>query len=455
MLHKFKKLIPDFLLRFYHKTLAVLAPVFYGFPGSKMIVVGVTGTRGKTTVVNLAAKVLEEAGYKVGFVSTANYKTGDEAQINPWHITMPGRLKLQKMLKEMKKRGAQYAIIETSSQGITQYRHLGINYDILVYTGLYPEHIEAHGGFENYRAAKMMLFEKMQTDRLKKLNSQIVKKTTVLNVDDDNVAYFLKYKAAQKYGYKIEDKALPIGNFTGVEIVQAKHIEESLTGTKFQVEKREFNLKLLGRFNAANALAAAAVGLSQGLDWPVIKAALEKAENIPGRLELINEGQDFKVMVDYAHDPVAIRKLYDFLGNIGFRNSGKKIIHILGSAGGGRDKAKRPVMGELAGEKADIVIVTDEDPYDEDPLRIIDEVLRGVLAAGKKLDHDVFRIPSRRQAIETAMGMAKAGDLVMITGKGAEQCIMEGDKKVPWDDRRVAGEALRAYVENVKNSENS
>ena len=452
--YNFKKLFPQQLLVVYHFILAWLAAIWYKFPSEKLIVIGVTGTTGKTTSVYLIAKALEQAGYKVGYTSTAMFKVADKEWLNDKKMTMAGRFFTQKILRQMVKAGCEYAIIETTSQGIEQFRHRFINYDILVFTGLYPEHIEAHGGFENYKAAKGKLFEHLSEckskysnekkkvqpikNEIKKIHLERVPKIIIVNGDDKQAEYFLNFKAEEKIAYHTTRNRQHITPDNILSVI-ANNIAVKSNGTQFFVDGVRFNLRLLGEFNAQNALTAISVGVSQGLSLEQIKTGLEKITGVPGRFERIDAGQPFTVIIDYAFEPRAVAKLYETVKLI----EHNRIIHVLGSAGGGRDITRRPLLGRIAGEHADVVIVTNEDPYDDDPQIIIDQVVVGAEKAGKILGENLFKIIDRREAIKQALKIAAAGDVVLITGKGCEQAIcVAGGKKIPWDDRQVVREEL-------------
>lgn len=427
-----KKFIPGFLLRFYHKTLALVANVVYGFPSNKMVVIGVTGTNGKSTTVHLIAQMFEGAGFKVGSASTVGFKIADKEWLNKKKMTMLGRFALQKMLRQMVRAGCKYAVIETSSQGIEQSRHLGVNYDVALFTNLTPEHIEAHGGFENYKKAKGKFFRHLTAKPRKVIDGKEVPKVSIVNFDDEHAKYFSDFPADKKFGYGIKKQAE----------LSAKNIESESGGSRFTVNGVNFEIGLSGHFNIYNTLAAAAVGLSQGLDLNKISETLQKVRGVPGRMEFINEGQDFKVLVDYAPEPASMTKLYETVRSSHFTANGGKIIHVLGSAGGGRDKSRRPVLGRLAAENANYVIITNEDPYDEDPTEIINQVAAG--AIGKVENENLFKILDRGEAIAKAIDLAHDGDLVIITGKGSEQAIcVANNKKIPWDDREKVREILK------------
>jgi len=376
------------LISWYHFCLAFLGAALYGFPSRKLKVIGVTGTNGKTTVVNLTAEILKEAGFRAASLSSIKFKIGDKEQPNTLKMTMPGRLKLQKFLRQAVDNSCQYAVIEVTSEGIKQYRHCFINFKAAVFTNLTPEHIESHGSFEKYKEAKGKLF-------------QTAKEIHIINGDDPNAGYFMQFPAAKKIVYGLKDKKL---------------LPEAM--------------QLLGEFNAYNALAAIQVGLSQGIDLAVCQRAVAKTEKIPGRMEKVVE-KPFTAVVDYAHTPDALEKVYKTL-------TGRKIC-VLGAAGGGRDKWKRPELGRIAGQYCDKIILTNEDPYEEDPAKILSEISVGI----PRSQESVFKIIDRRKAIQKALSLAESGDTVVITGKGSEpwMCVA-GNKKIPWDDKEVVKEEL-------------
>jgi len=434
-----RKFIPKAVINQYHKTLAVLANIIYGRPSEKMIVIGVTGTNGKSSTVVLIAKILESAGHKVGAASTVYFKVAEKEWLNDKKMTMLGRMALQKLLKQMVLAGCRYAIIETSSQGIEQFRHLGVHYDVAVFTNLTPEHIEAHGGFDNYKKAKLKLFKHLEKLPAKILLSKKIRKTIIVNGDDKSAKEFLDFEADSKLVFGIENN-LAIRQFNNLT---AKEIVYSSDGITFEVNNVEFNLKLFGRFNIYNALAAIAVAQSQDIDWEVCRHALEKISGVPGRMEFIDEDQPFKVLVDYAYEPESLKQVFAAIKCHGLVGEGKKIIHLLGGCGGGRDKARQPIMGELSAKNADIAIVANEDPYDDDPQEIIEAVAAGAVKAGKIAGQNLFKVIDRTEAIAKAFTLAQEGDLVLLTGKGAEQVIaVANGHKIPWDERVKTREVL-------------
>ena len=439
-----KKFTPQWVLRVYHFSLAALAAIFYGFPSNKMVVIGVTGTGGKSTTVKMIGLILEEAGLPVGWLSSLSLKILDKEWINPFHMTMLGGVKLQQYLKKMLQKGVHYVIIEVTSEGIKQFRHIGINFDVLVFTNLSPEHIEAHGSFEKYRDAKLTIFRQLSKKKKKRLSWQknkIQEKIIVVNLDDENSQYFLRNKADRKYGYSLKQ---PKKFFKDMELINATSYQVNENGSSFTLDSTQFNLRLLGKFNIYNALAAITASRALGVDFLTGRKALSKIKTVPGRMERIETHKDFNVIIDLAHTPDSLKQVYETLRKAYFLVPGfKNMICVLGSAGGIRDKWKRPVLGEIAGEFCDKIFITNEDPYDEEPQKIIREIEQGLREKGKRLNQDYFKIEDRKKAIEKALQMAKKGDLVVLTGKGTEATMVIGNKKIPWNERKVVEEVLR------------
>lgn len=405
-----RKLIPKGLLNLYHLGWAFFAALRYGFPSRGIKVIGVTGTNGKSTTVNIAAKILEEAGYKVAALTSIVFKIGDREEENKLKMTMPGRMVINKFLRDAVDAKCDYAIIETTSEGVAQNRHRFIDFKTALITNLNPEHIESHGGFENYKKAKGKFFND-------------VKGVHIVNIDDKHAQYFLSFPAKKKITYGINNDA----DVRGEDIVATSE------GSSFSVKGVRFDLKILCDFNIYNALGAIAIAVSEGASLDVCKRGIEKVSQIAGRMEKVINNP-FQVFVDYAFVPEALEKVYHFV-----KPKGGKLVCVLGSCGGGRDKWKRPVLGELADRYGDIVIVTNEDPYDEKPEDIIDQVSVGVRDKGK-----LMKIFNRREAINKALSLAKEGDVVVITGKGCEPWICwEDGRKEAWDDRRIVREEMQ------------
>jgi len=421
-----KRIIPLKILNSYYQAFPALGAFLYRFPSKKLIVIGVTGTNGKSTVIQLITNILKQAGFKVASISSVRFQINDEEWQNDLKMTMPGRLKVQKFLRKAVNARCKYAVLEITSEGIKQFRHKFINFNTAVFTNLTKEHIEAHKGFENYRKAKGELFN---TTGLK---------TIIVNEDDKNAEYFLHFKAGEKWGYGIENRKSKI---EGQKFVGAVDIRMATDGANFTVEDTQFHLKLLGRFNIYNTLAAICVGFSEGVSLEVSKQALEKMDGVTGRMELVIK-EPFKVFVDYAHTPDALENVYKTL-------AGSRLICVLGSCGGGRDRWKRSEFGRLAANYCSQIILTNEDPYEERPQKILEEIEKGILEyKTPNINHQL--IFNRRGAIKEALSLAKHGDIVIITGKGSEpwMCVADG-KKIPWDDRKIVRKEMKKL--NLKN----
>ncbi|MBI2674430.1 MAG: UDP-N-acetylmuramoyl-L-alanyl-D-glutamate--2,6-diaminopimelate ligase [Candidatus Yanofskybacteria bacterium] len=480
ILRNIKKLIPksvfDFFAPVYHATLAYVGAFLYGFPSRSMKVIGVTGTKGKSTTVFLISKILEAAelttseGQRtsdvnveerppqggVAAIGSLGYKIKDKEWPNTLKMTMPGRFKLQKFLAEAKRAGCKYVVLEVTSEGIKQKRHMGVKFDCAVFTNLHEEHIESHGSFKNYYKAKQELFKKTSNIH-------------VINADDPRVDLFGNFPAKHKIFYGLEKGDLVAGKIQSTE-----------KGTSFELYGTRFDTHLAGEFNVMNCLAALAVGAMYKIDLPAMKPVLESIKFIPGRMEFIQR-EPFGVVVDYAHTPDSLRSVYQTLrknlaqpttnpapslsadrhSERGRAWSGAgnrqpttgKLICVLGAAGGGRDKWKRPEFGRIASEYCDEIILTNEDPYDENPQSIIKDIERGFSSKfsifnfqfsnkSQLPNHKI--ILDRREAIQTALTDAGEGDTVIITGKGSETSMaVAGGRKLPWSDKDVVREALR------------
>ncbi len=407
MIKILRKITPKFVLSGYHRILPFLGALIYRFPAKKIKVIGVTGTNGKTTTVEMISAVLRGQGFKVAVMSSIKFDIDGKIEPNLLKMTMPGRFTIQKTIRNAVNSGCEYIIIEVTSEGIKQFRHLCIDFDIVAITNLSPEHIESHGGFKNYKNAKGELF---------KSNSNI----HILNSDDDHFDFFSSFPAKKKYNYGVDS-----GD------IRALDIKTDVAGSMFKVDGVDFKISIPGGFNVYNALMAISVGLSLGLNLKDISKSLSVVSGVEGRMEEVIDSP-FRVFVDYAFTPNALEKVYqtirkDFKPN--------KMICVLGACGGGRDKWKRPVLGKIASDNCDSIIITNEDPYDEDPIDIIDQVAKDV--------KDPIKIEDRREAINKSISIAKSGDCVIITGKGCEPwiCVADG-KKIAWDDRQVVREEI-------------
>ncbi len=461
LLRTIKKWIPTTLFQKlqpgYHWILNAIAALVYRFPSEKLIVVGVTGTTGKTTVVYMIAQMLKDAGITVGYTSTAMFCDGKNEWLNDKKMTMVGRFFTQKMLRTMVTNGVQVAIVETTSEGAVQFRHRFINYDIFVFTGLYPEHIESHGGFAPYKEAKLSLFAHMAKSAVKKrkrlaradaIKDSALSKTIIVNGDDDHAKDFLAFTVPRKIVFAQDKKHCHTdenthddqSTTTRQKCVLYHYQQTHAQGMSMIFDGHTVELQLLGAFTATNATAAGCVGMALGLSHEKIIHGLASVTSIPGRLEKIPNTLGATIIVDYAFEPVAVAKLYDTIKPL----HTKKIVHVLGSCGGGRDVARRATLGRLAGTHADSVIITNEDPYDDDPRAIMEMVAEGAYDAGKVLHNDLWIIEDRATAIHKAVSMLTPGDILLVTGKGSEQAIAGPNGVLrPWDDRIAVQDALK------------
>ncbi|MFA6190498.1 MAG: Mur ligase family protein [Candidatus Staskawiczbacteria bacterium] len=391
------------MIRIYHYKLALLGAVVFGFPGlnKNIKIIGVTGTSGKSTTVDFVTRIFDEANEKVASVSSIRFKVANKEWENKYKMTMPGRFVIQKLLSQAKKAGCKYVVLEVTSEGIRQFRHKFINFDCVVFTNLTPEHIESHGGFENYKKEKLKLFKEN-------------KNIHIINIDDKNSKEFLDIPAKQKIEFSIKD-----------------------------AENIKFDSNLISGFNIYNALSAISVARVYGISLDVCKKALEKIKVIPGRMEVVLEFP-IKVIVDYAHTPDQLEAVYKTFSAKGGSAFGGSLVCVLGSCGGGRDKWKRPVLGEIAKKYCKEIIITNEDPYDEDPLSIMKEIESALLYDGANSKHHM--ILDRKEAIEKAIKLAKPGDVVIITGKGSEPWMcLENGRKIPWNDKQIAQDAVKKF----------
>jgi UDP-N-acetylmuramoyl-L-alanyl-D-glutamate--2,6-diaminopimelate ligase len=407
------------MILLYYKLKAILAVVINFNPSRKIKVIGVTGTDGKTTTVNLIADMLERAGYKVGFTSTLRYKIGDQYWSNRDKMTTQSPFLVQKMLRRMVKAGCGYAIVEVTSHAVVQSRILGINFDVAVITNLGEDHLEYHGSMEKYMRAKGKFVGSLFGMRRKK----DIRKSIILNADDLHFEYFDQFQGDLKFTYGIEKGS-----------VRAEEVSLNADGSEFVLvvpnAKQKFKTNLIGNFNIFNTLAAICVGISQDISLVKLAEVFKDISPIGGRLESVNVGQDFSVVVDYAHTADALEKVCNV-----FKSVAKgRLILVFGATGGGRDKSKRPNMGQVADRYADVIVLTDDDPYKEDRIGIIEEIAVGIK---REEGNGLFKIVNREEAVMFALSQAKSGDTVLITGKGGEEVIVIGDEKIPYDDREV------------------
>lgn len=424
-----KKLIPQSIKNIYHLLQAILANFMYGFPARKIKIIGVTGTNGKTTTVQMITKILEESGARVAMASTINFKLGEKEWVNATKFTTLSSFQVQKFIVEAVKANCEYLVLETSSHSLDQFRTWGIHYDTAVITNVTREHLDYHKTIGEYRQAKLKLFKNV--------------KNAVVNLDMEKPETFLHFNNAKKlvYGSKYNVSSIPYkelkNKYNNLEIINAENIKLEINVSTYFIHNTLYTLHIPGLFNVENALAATCVGLAYGISQDVIKNALEKIQGVPGRMEKVPNNRGIEIIIDYAVTPDSLEKVYELISQS--KKENVKIISVLGSCGE-RDRGKRPIMGEIVSRFADYVIVTNEDPYNEDPMQIINEVASGI--NNKTENENFWIIMDRREAIKKALQLARPGDIFVITGKGAEEVMAIGKQRIPWNEKKVILEEL-------------
>lgn len=395
MLRHIRPLIPKGIFPYYHYTLSYLGAVFYGFPGKKLTVILVTGTKGKSSTTEFMYHILKEAGYKTAVSNTIHFVIDEKEEKNLFKMSTPGRFFIQRFLNKALHAGCTHVVLEMSSQAVLQSRHLWLYPNALIFTNLSPEHLDSHGTYDAYLNSKLEIALTVQ-------NSPKRPRILVANQDDIESEKFLAYNAERKLFF---------------------------SGKDFP-----FTLSLPGEFNKYNAAGAVALAKELEISDEKIKTALINVKQIAGRLQYIECGQDFDVIVDYAHTTDSLQKLYDVF-------KGKRKIAVLGGTGGGRDRWKRKEMGAIADRECEVVYITNEDPYDEDPQQIMDDVASGVTSKKPIL------IFGRRDAIKQAIKNAQVGDVILISGKGTDPYIMgPNSSKVPWSDAKITEDVLKEVL---------
>ncbi len=425
VLYWIKRFLPRTLLNKarppYHLALSYLSSVRYRNPSRELTVIAVTGTKGKSTVTELIATILETDGKKVASLSTIQFKIGDNVRRNLFKMTTPGRFFVQKFLRDAVTAGCTHAVLEMTSEGAKQFRHRFINFDALVFTNLTPEHIESHGSFDAYKAAKLSIAKQLE-------ESGKQPRYIVANIDDEHGADFLNFNVEERLPYSLNDLKLHTLHRDGIGLI-FQDAEEEMT----------IRVPLVGLFNVYNTLAAITLTRALGVSLRTIEKALRQLPPIKGRVEHFVSAKSARkhvtAVVDYAHTPDSLEKLYQ-----AFKDQPK--VCVLGNTGGGRDTWKRPEMAAIAARHCDYIILTNEDPYDEDPRKIVEEMAKGITDQ-RKLD----TIMDRRLAIRTALEKVVEGGYVLISGKGTDPYIMgPNNSKQPWSDAKVVEEELAAMA---------
>jgi UDP-N-acetylmuramoyl-L-alanyl-D-glutamate--2,6-diaminopimelate ligase len=411
--------VPQLVVDRTRRALADAADAWFARPSERLQVIGITGTDGKTTTSFLAVELLRAGGRRPGLIGTVAVDIGDERMPNEDRNTTPESLELQGLLAQMVAAGNESVVMEATSHGLALERTRNCRFDVGVVTSVTSEHLEFHGSLEAYRSAKARLVQEAPT--------------AILNTDDDAYAFFRE---------RARDRVLTYGIDADADL-RATELVADAFGSRFTLVapdwSGEVSTPMPGRFNVSNALAALAIAHVEGVAWPVAVEALARTAGVPGRMERIDAGQPFAVVVDYAHTADSLGKVLRMLRPV----THGRLIAVFGSAGE-RDPTKRPAMGRVGAELADLTVVTDEDPRLEDPRAINEAIADGARAAGAVDGESLMVIDDRREAISHAIGLAREGDVVLLAGKGHETSIFYGGAKLPWDDREVARGALAA-----------
>ena len=402
----------------YHKLKAMMMAHKYKFPGKRMRVIGVTGTNGKTSTCFMIWKMLNEAGHKTGLMTTVAWGV-DKLEEQIEHMTTVDTETLNKRMQRIAESGAEFLVLEITSHALAQNRIYGVPIEIAVMTNVTHEHLDYHKTFKNYRDAKRKLFK--------------AAKYGVINEDDESWSYFASDV----------DEYITYGINGG--ILKAEKIELAAEGVKYEVKGADEKLKIRthipGKFTVYNSLAATAVGLKLGLTRKEIEDGILALVSVEGRMNRVNEGQDFEVIVDYAHTPDAFIKVFESV--VPSRRA--RVISLFGGAGR-RDESTRAERGEIGAKNSDIVIITEDDSRDEDRTLIAEEFARGAEKAGKTREKDLFVILDREEAIEKAISLAKKDDIVLVLGKGHEKTILRAEGAVPFEDLKVVRKVLKKMI---------
>jgi UDP-N-acetylmuramoyl-L-alanyl-D-glutamate--2,6-diaminopimelate ligase len=411
------------------EALAYLSAAWHGFPARALRVVGVTGTDGKTTTVNLIAAVLSAAGFATSLISTVNARIGDREYDTGLHTTTPDAPDVQRYLAEMVAAGSQYAVLEATSHGLAQHRVTACEFDVAVVTNITHEHLDYHGSYEAYRDAKARLFWALSQSHRK----PDTPKVAILNADDSSYDFLRPIPADVRMAYSTRP---------GAADVSALDVRHSPQGLRLRAAtpagEVEMRSPLVGVYNAQNILAAVAVGVSQGIGLDAIRQGVEAVRGVKGRMEIIDEGQDFTAIVDFAHTPNALQRVLETAKSL----YAGKVIVVFGSAGL-RDRQKRALMGHVAGRLADRIVITAEDPRTEDLNAIMEAIAQACRAEGRVEGRDFWKIGDRAEAIQFAVNLAEPGDVVIAAGKGHEQSMCFGTVEYPWSEHEAMRAALR------------
>jgi UDP-N-acetylmuramoyl-L-alanyl-D-glutamate--2,6-diaminopimelate ligase len=407
-----KRIIPKKLFNliqpYYHFALAFVGSMYYRHPSKQLMVIGITGTKGKSSTTEILTQLLRGGGMKVASLSTIQFSIDGHDERNLYKMTMPGRFFVQKFLREAVDAGCTHAVVEMTSEGAKQYRHRFIEIDALIFTNLTPEHIESHGSFENYKNAKLSIAQAVE-------NSKKPTRYLVANVDDEHGEDFLNFNVEKKIPYSLNDLTLHSLHRDSISLV---------------LDDTTIRVPLVGLFNVYNVLAAITMAKELGVSITDIQTTLRDLPTLKGRVERFETSADASkqvtAVVDYAHTPDSLTQLYEAFPD-------KPRVCVLGNTGGGRDTWKRPEMGAIAEKYCEAIILTNEDPYDEDPNKIVGDMKRGMSEQAP-----VTIVMDREEAIREALAIAPHDSYVLVSGKGTDPYIMgPNNTKLPWSDAEV------------------
>jgi UDP-N-acetylmuramoyl-L-alanyl-D-glutamate--2,6-diaminopimelate ligase len=435
-----KNLVPASILKALRPVYHGLVARFYAWkfrnPSKHLVVIGVTGTAGKSTTITMLAHILNHSGLKAGYVTTINYFDGNSEHMNRHGLSMPSGKLLQNYLSEMVENGCKYAVIECTSEGLEQNRHLGIEFDMALFTNLSRAHQDSHGSYENYRAAKGLLFKLLSGNTQKVF---FPRKVIGVNLDDPESDFYLKYHADEKFGVSLHEAKRAIGLSRVFSATNA-------TGSceiNFEIDRHHFKAPIFGEFNVRNGLLAVGAAATLGVDMEAIVAAMKEFKGALGRMEQVPNERNITVIVDYAPEPAGMRSVLESVSKLPH----KRIIHVFGSTGGHRDISKRFEFGEISAQFADVIVITNDDVYESDPEEIARNIEEGIKRVPHRKAAEVITILDRRESIKKALAIAQPNDSVIITGKGSEQfLVLPGNKRVEWDDRKVVKDILNQEI---------
>lgn len=429
-LNLLRRLLPSWVFQLQHYIEARVAQVIYKNPSRSLLVIGIVGSKGKTTTANILWGILNDKKKPAGLIGTADIQIGNRRVKNHWHKTMPGRWHTQKLLSQMKKSGCKYAILEVPSEAQQNWRHIGINFDIIIFTNVTNEILAVHKNslelLHKHNKRLLSIFHRLKK---KKINGSKFPKTILANKDSEFYGEYTKFKADQKFSYSVKEES----DF------KPAHIESGIEDSTFKLKNTRFKLNIPGKINISNATAAIATAQIIGLNPKTISKRLESYGGVPGRMNLIKQGQPFTVVIDYAHEESGLQQLVEWAKES--LPKGGKIISLICGQGGGRDIKKRPIMGEIAARYCDSVVISNDDVYDDDPQDIINDIVKGCKKVRPELK-GIYQIQDRKEGISKALSLAKKNDIVLITGKGTDPSSIIAGVKIPWDEYAIVKEEL-------------